>query len=160
MPLAGVEAAFAAAKPDGSGGKRVIGYVCPLSVDVAVVLDTCRARLVSAAVPTLIVPLERLPMLPNGKVDMKALPVPAVGPTAEAPEPPADELEAGIEAIWRKALGLSVPVSVTSDFFAIGGTSLQVGGLGAHLLGRQHGARPGLPAGCCGDRRASRVDRL
>ena len=85
MPLVGVEAAFAAAKPDGSGGKRVIGYVCPLSVDVAVVLDTCRARLVSAAVPTLIVPLERLPMLPNGKVDMKALPDVAPSATEVSP---------------------------------------------------------------------------
>jgi acyl-CoA synthetase (AMP-forming)/AMP-acid ligase II len=85
MPLVGVEAAFAAAKPDGNGGKRVIGYVCPLSVDVAVVLDTCRARLVSAAVPTLIVPLERLPMLPNGKVDMKALPDVAPSATEVSP---------------------------------------------------------------------------
>lgn len=80
-------------------------------------------------VPAVIVLLERLPTLPNGKVDRRALPVVdlragrARAMPDEAP-PPADDLEKELVRIWESAIELS-PISVEDDFFAISDSSLQ-----------------------------------
>ena len=72
----------------------------------------------------------QLPALkPNGKVDIKALPAPdweAAG--VEEYVEPAGELEASVQRVWQSVLGRAEnkPLSVTADFFAAGGTSLQV----------------------------------
>ena len=123
----GVEQAVATAVPDASGTKRLVGYVTPASADPAAVTAHCRSTLVPAMVPSVVVALEAFPLLPSGKVDTKALPVPdwsAAG--AEEHEEPASEMEATLQHVWQEILGRSEPLSVTADFFAAGGTSLQV----------------------------------
>ena len=126
---AGVQQAVAKAMPDASGTKRLVGYVTPADVDPAAIVAHCRGLLVPAMVPSVVVALEAFPLLPNGKVDVKGLPAPdwaAAG--AEKYEAPATELETVAQRIWSEVLGRSEaePVSVTADFFAAGGTSLQV----------------------------------
>lgn len=44
------------------------------------------------------------------------------------------QLEAAIQGVWVEVLGLAEPPSVTSDFFAVGGSSLKAGQLGTALL--------------------------
>lgn len=118
-----------AAVPDpSSGGKRLLGFVTPASVDPAAALAHCRKALMPAMVPAAVVPLASLPLLPNGKVDMKQLPIPDL--SAPSPEDayvaPATEDEMALQLIWMEVLGAEEPISVTADFFAIGGGLLSV----------------------------------
>jgi hypothetical protein len=116
----------------------------PASVDVAAVVAHCRAMLVPAMVPSAIVALDTFPLLPNGKVNVKALPDPAFGVTEEYVAP-ASELETQLQEVWTEVLGLPKPISVTSDFFMSGGTSLQVFRVVAGMQKRAGGVLPALP---------------
>ncbi len=60
------------------------------------------------------------------QVNLKALPDPEFG-VAEEYVAPSSELETQLQEAWTEVLGLPQPMSVTSDFFMAGGTSLQVG---------------------------------
>ena len=77
-------------------------------------------------VPSHYVMLERLPLLPSGKVDRASLPEvdwdSREGVEARR-EAPATELEEQLVAIWQRCLGLS-KVGVHDDFFDLGGHSL------------------------------------
>jgi len=77
-------------------------------------------------VPSHYVMLERLPLLPSGKVDRASLPEvdwdSRAGVEARR-EAPATELEGQLVAIWQRCLGLS-KVGVNDDFFDLGGHSL------------------------------------
>ena len=71
-------------------------------------------------------PLERMPLLPNEKVDRKALPKPDWGvAVVEEYVAPASELEEQMQAIWQDVLGQE-RISTQANFFAVGGNSLQV----------------------------------
>ena len=124
-----VDHGVAKAVSDDAGVKRLVGYVSPASTDTAAVLAHCRALLVPAMVPSVVVALDAFPLLPNGKVDVKSLPAPdwsAAG--SEEYVAPATELEVTVQQIWQEVLGYAPEqlLSATADFFAAGGTSLQV----------------------------------
>jgi hypothetical protein len=125
----GVEQGVTLAIPDPTGNKRLVGYVTPASAVSEDILAHCRSLLVPAMVPSVVVTLDAFPLLPNGKVDAKSLPAPDWGAAgAEVYVEPASELEATVQRVWQAVLGrpASQPISVTADFFAAGGTSLQV----------------------------------
>ena len=56
-----------------------MAYVTPASLDAAQITSELKGRLPANMVPSMIVPLERMPLLPNEKVDRKALPAPGLG---------------------------------------------------------------------------------
>jgi amino acid adenylation domain-containing protein len=74
--------------------------------------------------PAAIVPLERLPLLANGKLDRDALPEPLAEPVELAPDAaPATDVERAVARAWEAALG--VPrVGLHDNFFDLGGHSL------------------------------------
>ncbi|HTE55678.1 MAG TPA: amino acid adenylation domain-containing protein [Kofleriaceae bacterium] len=72
--------------------------------------------------PAAFVWLDRLPLTPTGKLDRAALPPPPA--RTEALEPPRTPLEKTLAAIWSGLLGAE-RVSLTDDFFALGGHSLR-----------------------------------
>lgn len=82
------------------------------------------ARLPNYMLPARIAGLPALPLLPNGKVDRRAL-----ASLVEPPQParmgvaPRDESERRIAAIWEDLLGRG-PVGLHDDFFELGGHSL------------------------------------
>lgn len=97
--------------------------------------DYLKQKLPSYAIPAVFVPLVRMPLTPNGKVDKNALPFPDTaqfnknaapahdGTNAELPE--MSQNEAIIHGIWKKLLPASDPViGLTDNFFDIGGHSL------------------------------------
>jgi amino acid adenylation domain-containing protein len=90
-----------------------------------------RDRLPVYMVPALYVPLERLPVLPNGKLDRLTLPT----PDSEAYDyreyqKPQGEIERTIAAIWAEALKLPLEsIGRHDNFFAYGGHSLLAIGL-------------------------------
>jgi thioesterase domain-containing protein len=75
--------------------------------------------------PALFIPLDAVPLTPNGKIDRKALPAPETVHRlrADAYVPPRNTLERQLADIWAEALGLE-RVGVHDNFFALGGDSL------------------------------------
>ena len=130
----GVQQALVSALVDDRGAKRLVGYVTPASTEAAEIQAHCRTLLVPAMVPSVVVALDAFPLLPNGKVDVKALPAPDWGAAgAEEYVAPANDMEAMIQQIWMDALQLSEPISTTADYFAIGGTSLTAAAVNAGM---------------------------
>ena len=85
------------------------------------------ARLPEPMLPTRFIALQRIPRLPNGKLDRRALLAAAAAPASAAPMPvaaPSDSRQAKLAAIWRRVLDRPV-VAATDNFFEIGGHSLK-----------------------------------
>ncbi|OQP87449.1 non-ribosomal peptide synthetase [Rhizobium rhizosphaerae] len=91
-------------------------------------------RLPRHLVPTLIVRIDALPRLPNGKLDRKALPDPSrpdpshADPSSKETAPgarktPRPGTESRLAAIWEKLLGRS-GIGREDNFFALGGDSI------------------------------------
>jgi acyl carrier protein len=75
-------------------------------------------------IPSAIVPLEKLPLNTNGKVDRKALPAPELVLTKKkayvAPSTPTQQV---LVTIWTEILKVD-PISIDDNFFDLGGHSL------------------------------------
>jgi acyl carrier protein len=77
-------------------------------------------------VPAAYMRLERLPLTINGKVDRGALPEPEISLNEDEYEPPAREIEKIFCEIFGQILELDAEtVSVTADFFRLGGSSIR-----------------------------------
>ncbi|MFF5637069.1 amino acid adenylation domain-containing protein [Streptomyces sp. NPDC012825] len=104
--------------------------------DTGELREHLRERLPSYMVPTAFVALPAMPVKPNGKIDLDALPeVPAARPSSETRDDPTREdvtpVERAVAGIWRNVLSLD-HVARTDSFFALGGNSL----LAAQLLAK------------------------
>ncbi len=120
--LDGVEQAVVIAREDGSGGKRLVGYVTG-TADPAAMRAKLADRLPAHMVPAAVVVLSALPVTVNGKLDTRALPAPEFrAGEYRAPSNPTEEVLAGI---YERVLGLeSAPVGVDESFFDLGGDSI------------------------------------
>ncbi|WP_157050745.1 non-ribosomal peptide synthetase, partial [Herbaspirillum rhizosphaerae] len=103
-------------------GKRLVGYVVGEAAHDDIRL-LAQARLPGYMVPSALVTLERLPLMPNGKVDRKALPAPQQEPAARQLVGPDNQTQAILLAIWRDVLGRE-DIGVTDNFFEAGGDSI------------------------------------
>jgi hypothetical protein len=84
-----------------------------------------RTRLPDYMLPQHFVPVARIPLTPNGKVDRRALPRPVVAEgTIQRHELPKDPVEKAIAEIWTQLIGPSRPIGRTDRFFDMGGHSL------------------------------------
>jgi amino acid adenylation domain-containing protein/non-ribosomal peptide synthase protein (TIGR01720 family) len=112
---------------DKDGHLRLTGYVAgAASLDLQALRDTLEARLPSHMVPAVLMQLDTLPLMLNGKVDRAALPEP-VEPSVEYAEAnsrePRNRHEADLLEIWRAVLGTQA-IGVDDNFFAVGGDSI------------------------------------
>ncbi|WP_329618540.1 non-ribosomal peptide synthetase [Streptomyces sp. S465] len=107
------------------GVKQLVAYVVPAPGGVPGP-DALRAHVAAALpeymVPALFVPLVALPLMVNGKVDRKALPVPDFGPTGSGREP-STEREKLLCTLFAEVLGVE-KVGVDESFFELGGDSI------------------------------------
>jgi surfactin family lipopeptide synthetase C len=115
-------------RDDGSRAPYLVGYVRILqehSVSPAGLRDFLRERLPQYMIPTLWVQMDSLPLLPNGKVDRKALPEPDSSLTELVEEfvPPRNSMEITLARIWESLLEIE-RVGVHNNFFDLGGHSL------------------------------------
>ena len=115
---------------DPTGSQRLVAYVTPASVDPAAAVAYVKGRLPVHMVPSFVMPLAGMPLLPNEKVDRKALasrkeyqPDWSAAAAADEYVAPRSELERAVQAVWQEVLGLA-QVSVESDFFRVGGNSI------------------------------------
>ncbi|MFD7432651.1 amino acid adenylation domain-containing protein [Streptomyces sp. NPDC059818] len=113
-------------REDVPGDPRLVAYVV---ADPPVEAGTLRAHLQrdlpDYMIPAAFVPLDRIPLTPNGKTDRRALPAPAsdrseLGAVYTAPR---TETERTVAGVWAQVLGIDT-VGVDDDFFALGGHSL------------------------------------
>lgn len=121
------------ARDDERGEKRLVAYVVPEhhTPNTSELVAFLKQSLPDYMIPSAFVPLDAMPLTPNGKIDRRALPA----PVAQRPQPalefkgPVGETEARLKAVWEKTLGVS-PIGVNENFFELGGDSL----LAADLL--------------------------
>ncbi|MBD9358038.1 non-ribosomal peptide synthetase [Methylomonas albis] len=73
--------------------------------------------------PSAIVFLDKLPLTANGKIDRRALPAPDLAGLKEEYQPPRNEDEQGLAAIWTEVLAVE-RIGVNDNFFTLGGHSL------------------------------------
>ncbi|HYG63901.1 MAG TPA: amino acid adenylation domain-containing protein, partial [Thermoanaerobaculia bacterium] len=129
---------------DPAGGVRLVGWIAAQpgqSPTVSELRGFLLERLPEAMVPSAFVILPALPLLPNGKVDRRALPVPGgerpdLGTAYTAPE---TELERAIARVWQELLRVD-RVGLGDNFFDLGGHSLllvQAQGRLSEALGRE-----------------------
>ncbi|QKG51863.1 non-ribosomal peptide synthetase [Hymenobacter sp. BRD67] len=124
----GIRNAAVALKEGTDGVKKLIAYLIlepNQLLDEKAVRAYLRERLAPYMLPAALVPLVSFPLLTSGKVDRKALPYPVSGDQAPTRELtlPRDPREAAIYAAWQKRFD-TADLSVTDDFFDIGGNSL------------------------------------
>lgn len=123
-----VQANTVIARKDEQGQNYLVAYVVPTAgatVDVSAWRTYLSDTLTPAMVPTAFVTLERLPLLPTGKVDRRQLPEPAFNSTGSengfvAPKGPVEEK---LAKIWRDLLNIE-QVGSHDNFFEVGGHSL------------------------------------
>jgi amino acid adenylation domain-containing protein len=106
------------------GRKLLAAYVVANdNTSVSELKRLLRDHLPEYMVPAVFVRMEQLPLLPNGKVDRRALPAPnkaAHEGDYQAPRTPVEEVLCGI---WEQVLGRD-RVGAEDDFFELGGHSL------------------------------------
>jgi amino acid adenylation domain-containing protein len=116
--------------------KSICAYVVPSrdSVDKESGMDIPALRkylwgeLPDYMIPSYIVPLEKIPLTVNGKIDRQALPDPEAGITTikGAHTAPRTETEKRLAALWAETLGIEKgKIGVDDNFFELGGHSLK-----------------------------------
>lgn len=115
-------------REDQPGDLRLVAYVVARGTapTTDALREHLRGNLPEYMMPQHIVFLEAIPLLPNGKTDRHALPVPATTVAATARRDvvaPRTEAEAAVVEVWKALLGVD-QVSVTDNFFDLGGHSL------------------------------------
>jgi len=128
---ASVAQAVALVREDTPGDQRLVAYVVPTREaaqgDTDGLAQAVRAaaqdRLPGYMVPSAVVVIDKLPLMPNSKLDRKALPVPRSTTAEPAANWAVTSLEANVCAAFAEVLGVDT-VRVEDDFFALGGHSL------------------------------------
>ncbi|WP_431840717.1 amino acid adenylation domain-containing protein, partial [Gordonia hongkongensis] len=103
--------------------------------DTADVATHAARRLPAHMVPTVIVPIDDIPLTATGKLDSRALPTPRFGGHVHVR--PSTATEQAIAAVYAEVLGLDAveEVSAEASFFDLGGTSLSATRVVARLGG-------------------------
>ncbi|MER5938606.1 amino acid adenylation domain-containing protein [Streptomyces sp. NPDC001928] len=121
--LESVVDAAVAVLPDASGNPRLVGYLTGPGVDAGQVRDELAQLLPAYMIPATWLVLDAMPLTPNGKLDRKALPQPALA-GQETVRGPRTERERVLCGIYADVLGTR-DVGVDEDFFALGGDSIR-----------------------------------
>ena len=121
---------------DTPGDRRLVAYVvsrqeaAPVGSELRSFLQE---YLPDYMLPSAFVMLPALPLTTNGKIDHRALPAPERSHfQQEAFVAPRNLLEHRLELIWEELLNIQ-PISVTDNFFTLGGNSLLAVRLVAHI---------------------------
>ncbi|MEV0677472.1 non-ribosomal peptide synthase/polyketide synthase [Actinosynnema sp. NPDC050436] len=116
-----VREAVVVARADAGGHKRLVAYVVGAAEKLREFLGE---SLPDYLVPSVFVPVDAIPVSPNGKVDRARLPEPDFSAlSAVGYVPPDGPVEEALAGVWADVLG--VPrVGSADNFFALGGDSI------------------------------------
>jgi amino acid adenylation domain-containing protein len=120
----GVREAAVLVRQDASGDTQLFAWVSGDATPAAL-REHLKERLPQYMMPSALVPLEKLPLTANGKIDRQALAalpieIPASARGATAPRTPTEET---LTAIWRELLAVE-SVGIDDDVFDLGAHSL------------------------------------
>ncbi|WIM94467.1 amino acid adenylation domain-containing protein [Actinoplanes oblitus] len=125
----GVAQVVVVARQDGPGEKQLVAYVVPAAGPaaeagplIAALREAAAGRLPEHMVPAAFVPLDSMPLTPNGKVDHRALRAPDFAGMSSGRDP-RTAMEARICALFAEVLGLD-QVGANDSFFELGGDSI------------------------------------
>lgn len=112
------------AREGNSGQKRLVAYIVSQLGQIAPSLSDLRhfleEKLPEYMVPSAFVRISNIPRLPNGKIDLKALPAPELSGTFVAPRTAVEKI---LAEIWAQVLRLE-QVGIQDNFFELGGDSI------------------------------------
>lgn len=135
-----VREALVLARADGRGETQLAAYVvgradaAPCST--AELTEFLRSKLPAYMVPAALVLLDAWPLTPNGKIDRRALPAPAVAARGDGePAAPRSRTEETVAKTWSDVLARG-PLGRNDNFFELGGHSL----LAAQVISRLNAA--------------------
>jgi amino acid adenylation domain-containing protein len=114
--------------------KNICAYlVIKEDTDLSSIREYLAGAVPEYMVPTYILALDKLPLLPNGKLNRKVLPMPDKTLFPDSPcENPANEVEERLVEIWKELLHLDA-VGIKDSFFERGGHSLKATMLAARI---------------------------
>lgn len=129
---ADIKTAIVTVKELDKGQKKLVAYYIPGKknpVDPKILREFLQKSLPSYMIPFTFMPIEEIPLTPNGKVDRKSLPTPTVQPRAvlKANTPPDNSQVPGLVKTLREFYKEELNVDSVSDdesFFYFGGNSL------------------------------------
>lgn len=125
LALPWVAEACVVSKAETAGASRLVAYLVALEhqTDTTLVRESLSQRLPEYMIPSAFIWLDALPVTPNGKVDVQALPVAEQRSLDIDASEPRDELETQLLSAFRSVLKLDA-IGVHANFFACGGDSL------------------------------------
>lgn len=112
-------------------GNQLIAWVTPATLNEGILRQSLQSALPAGLIPAVIVPISELPLNANGKIDIRALPIPDLENGLSGAHP-ATAIEQLIAAVWQTVLGHDA-IGLRSNLFALGGHSLQATRIAAHL---------------------------
>ncbi len=119
--------AFVLPHREDGGVYKLVAYVVPQpgsEADHNALRTYMRDKLPGYMVPSFFVSMGAFPLLPNGKVDRNALPVPGAIHERSGYVAPRNHVEKVLESIWQEVLGVG-QIGIHDNFFDLGGASLQ-----------------------------------
>ncbi|MGD2087187.1 MAG: amino acid adenylation domain-containing protein, partial [Candidatus Aminicenantes bacterium] len=113
-------------REDNNGDKFLCAYmVCDEELSIPGLRQSLAEELPDYMIPSYFVPLEKIPLTPNGKLDRRALPKPQLK-GGERYVAPRNEIERKLVELWSTVLVIEKDViSMESNFFQLGGHSLK-----------------------------------
>jgi amino acid adenylation domain-containing protein len=131
----GVHQAVAALRDLPQGGPTLVAYIVPTAAmpTLDIVRQHLRHVLPDYMIPTVLVRIDQVPVLANGKTNRKALPAPSKEPsTTKELALPRTHAEQLVWTVWSEVFETTA-LGVHDDFFDIGGHSLLAVGLARQL---------------------------
>jgi len=122
-----IKQAVVIAREEVPGNKRLVAYIVASdeSLSTKELREFTKKKLPEYMVPSAFVTLDSLPLMPNGKIDRKALPAPDGISSEQEYVAPKTEIEQHIAQIWQEVLQIE-KVGIYDNFFEIGGNSLLI----------------------------------
>jgi len=131
LGLENIKEAVVTVREDAAGEAGLVAYLVLRSEEADLeskkndIKQALTGKLPAYMTPDEIIFISSIPVTPNGKIDRKALtkPAPKTASRSAGYTPPRTGMEKLITGIWEKILGIK-NISVTDDFFSLGGHSL------------------------------------
>lgn len=131
--IKGIMEAVVVAKDDINGDKRLVAYIVARDEVSNEEIKTGLAKSIPEyMVPSVYIRLKKIPLTPNGKINMKALPVSEYEP-GNLYIAPSDNIEKLLAGIWESILGLE-KVGVLDNFLSNGGDSIKAIAVSSGML--------------------------